>query len=253
MSGPILRGQAGQVAGTTRPAGLDGISGVPDGISGVRGGPDDRADQAFSLLNADFQGVYQVHVAAAGERLTMLRFALSLLAAPFAATVALVSARVVAAASLTSWPRVPVYLFGLLAAFGMLAVLPYLRMIEASITHARTARALNNFRLLYTLMLRERFAVAGWSPNLPVDPTFPEMFAPLSWPGIAAIVLALLDAGYVTVGLMGLARVRPSPVLAVAMAVAVAALLLVFYYVRTNVSNRRKRPTNPFGFPFVET
>lgn len=226
---------------------------VADARDGKLAAAGSVAEHAFALLGIDFQGVYQVHVAAANERLSMLRFSLSLLVAPFAATVALVSARVVAPHSLTSWTGVPLYLFGLLAAFGGLAVLPYLRVIEASITHARTARALNNFRLLYTLQLREEFTAAGWSPNLPVDPGFPDLFAPLSWPGITAVVLAVIDAAYVTVGLVGLARVRPAPVLITAIVTIVAALLFAVYYIRANVSSRRKRPTNPFGFPFVET
>jgi hypothetical protein len=207
----------------------------------------------FTLLMSDFQGEYQVYIAAAGERLMMLRFALSLLAAPFAATIALVSAKVVPAGSLASWANVPGYLFGLLAAFGVLAILPYLRMIEASITHVRTARAMNNFRLLYARELHAELVARGWSPNLPVDPSYPESFAPLSWPGINAIVLALLEAAYITVGVVGLARVRPAPLLIAFGITAVTLLLFGAYYVRTNVSRRRREPANPLGFPRVET
>jgi hypothetical protein len=207
----------------------------------------------LALLTADFQGLYQVNVAAASERLTLVRFALSLLAAPFAATIALVSAKVVTPAMLESWARLPPYLFALLAAFGVLAIVPYLRMIEASLTHERTARGLNNFRLLYSRALHAEFLASGWSPNLPVDPDYPESFAPLSWPGINAIVLATLEASYITVGVAGLARVRPAPLLIAFGIVAVALLLLSVYYIRTNVSRRRKEPANPLGFPRVET
>jgi hypothetical protein len=223
---------------------VSGASGAAPGI-----GPGDF----FTLLAADFEGGYQVNIAAAGERLAMTRFALSLLAAPFAATIALVSAKVVAAASLTSWSRVPGYLFGLLAVSGVLAILPYLRMIEASITHVRTARALNNFRLLYARELHDEFAARGWSPNLPVDPSYPESFAPLSWPGINAIVLAALEASYITVGVVGLARVRPAPLLIGFGITVITSLLFCVYYVRTNISRRRREPDNPLGFPRVET
>ena len=216
--------------------------------------PPDQIEPAeyLALLMADFQGLYQVNVAAAGERLTLVRFVLSLLAAPFAATIALVSAKVVTPAMLESWTRVPAYLFALLTAFGVLAIVPYLRMIEASLTHERTARGLNNFRLLYSRALHAEFLASGWSPNLPVDPTYPESFAPLSWPGINAIVLATLAASYITVGVAGLARVRPAPLLIVFGIVAVTSLLFSVYYVRTNVSRRRKEPANPLGFPRVE-
>jgi len=207
----------------------------------------------FTLLMTDFQGEYQVYIAAVNERLVMLRFALSLLAAPFAATIALVSAKVVPASSMASWAHIPVYLFGLLAAFGLLAILPYLRMIEASTTHVRTARAINNFRLLYARELRAEFAARGWSPNLPVDPSYPEPFAPLSWPGINAIVLALLEAVYITVGMVGLAKVQPAPLLIAFGTVAITLLLFSVYYIRTNVSRRRKEPANLLGFPRVET
>ena len=222
------------------------VSGVTGTVPGI--GPGDF----FALLTADFEGGYRVNVAAAAERLAMTRFALSLLAAPFAATIALVSAKVLAPASLESWNRVPGYLFALLAAFGVLAILPYLRMIEASITHVRTARALNNFRLLYARELRGEFAARGWSPNLPVDPSYPDSFAPLSWPGINAMVLAALESSYITVGLVGLARVRPAPLL-VGFGIAVITLLLFsLYYIRTNISRRRREPDNPLGFPRVE-
>jgi hypothetical protein len=229
------------------PGGPAQISASPAGPPGIR--PADL----FTLLTADFQGEYQVYIAAANERLVMLRFALSLLAAPFAATIALVSAKVVAASSLASWAHIPAYLFGLLTVFGLLAILPYLRMIEASSTHVRTARAMNNFRLLYARELRTEFTARGWSPNLPVDPSYPDTFAPLSWPGINAIVLALLEAVSITVGMVGLSRVRPAPLLIAFGTVVLALLLFGVYYIRTNVSRRRKEPANPLGFPRVET
>ena len=206
---------------------------------------------AQSLLAIDFQGVYQIHAASATERLAMLRFTLSLLAAPFGAAVALVSARIMPPAVLTSWEHVPRYLFGLLAAFGLLAVLPYLRMVEASITHARTARALNNFRLLYTLELRAEFAALGWSPNLPVDPRFPAAFAPLAWPGITAIALAVLEAAWITVGTAGLTGIRLPPLLLMAGAAAVTGFLIGLYYLRAARPIQRQ-PANPLGFPSVE-
>ncbi len=255
------------VSATAGSAGTPGFSGVsgPSGTAETSGFSGSAAGAApavpagikpgdfFTLLMTDFQGEYQVYIAAAGECLVMVRFALSLLAAPFAATIALVSAKVVPAAWLTSWEHLPGYLFGLLAAFGVLAILPYLRMIEASITHVRTARAMNNFRLLYARELRGEFAARGWSPNLPVDPSYPDSFAPLSWPGINAIVLATLEAGYITVGMVGLARVRPAPLLIVFGTATIAMLLFSVYYIRTNVSRRRKEPANPLGFPRVET
>jgi hypothetical protein len=207
---------------------------------------------AQSLLAIDFQGVYQLNVASAIERLAMLRFSLSLLAAPFGAAVALVSARVVAPAALMSWPHVPRYLFGLLGAFGVLAVLPYLRMIEASVTHARTARAMNNFRLLYTLELRTEFAALGWSPSLPVDPRFPAVFAPLAWPVMSACTLAVLEAGWIAVGFTGLSGRRPPSFMLAAEIAAIAGLLLWLYYLRARRSIQRP-PANPFNFPRADT
>lgn len=270
----VAPGTAGTATASGHPeTGLPGFSGAPvppqssytsqithtPGFPVTPGGPSPQAPaqiepgEYLALLTADFQGLYQVNVAAASERLTLVRFALSLLAAPFAATIALVSAKVVTPAMLESWARLPAYLFALLAAFGVLAIVPYLRMIEASLTHERTARGLNNFRLLYSRALQAEFLASGWSPNLPVDPAYPESFAPLSWPGINAIVLATLEASYITVGVAGLARVRPAPLLIAFGIVAVTLLLLSVYYVRTNVSRRRKEPANPLGFPRVET
>jgi hypothetical protein len=204
------------------------------------------------LLVADFTGEYQVYVAAAGECVAMLRFALSLLAAPFAVTAALLGAHVLQPAAVTFWSRIPGYVFALLLAFGALAVLPYLRMIEASIAHVRTARAINNFRLLYARELREHFLAGGWTPNLPVDPHYPESFAPLSWPGINAIVLAVLVAAEISVGVIGVSRVRPAPALIAFGVLTVGLILFGIYFVRTAVPSRRK-PVNPLGFTDVET
>jgi hypothetical protein len=242
-----FRVDSGEAAVPSPSAGSGGPAPIAAGPPGIR--PADL----FTLLMTDFQGEYQVYIAAANERLVMLRFALSLLAAPFAATIALVSAKVVAASSLSSWTGIPAYLFGLLTVFGLLAILPYLRMIEASITHVRTARAMNNFRLLYAQELRAEFTARGWSPNLPVDPRYPDSFAPLSWPGINAIVLALLEAVYITVGMVGLADVRPAPLLIAFGTVVLTLLLFSVYYIRTNVSRRRREPANLLGFPRVET
>jgi hypothetical protein len=216
----------------------------------------ERRASAQSLLAIDFQGVYQVNVAAAGERLAMFRFALTLLAAPFGAAVALVSARVLPPAALTGWQHLPRYLFALLAAFGLLAVLPYLRMIDASITHARTARAMNNFRLLYTLELRAEFTALGWHPNLPVDPHFPAAFSPLAWPGITAIALAGLEGIWMAFGLAGLLGIRPPSLmpslLLAAAAAAIAGSLVALYHVRADRPSEGP-PGNPSGYPPLET
>ncbi len=245
MHRPATRRSAQHTAAVTDPAAAVAGRGKQLTVS-------DGSPGAQSLLAIDFQGVYQINVAAATERLAMLRFTLSLLAAPFGAAVALVSARVVAPAALTSWQHVPRYLFALLAAFGVLAVLPYLRMVEASVTHARTARAMNNFRLLYTLELRAEFAALGWSPNLPVDPHFPAAFAPLAWPGISAMALAVLEAAWMTAGLAGLTGAHLPPLLLAAAAAVVAGFLLALYYLRARRPIQRP-PANPFGFPSVET
>lgn len=245
MHRPATRRSARPGAAVTDAAAAAAGPGKPITVS-------DGLPGAQSLLAIDFQGVYQVHVAAATERLMMLRFTLSLLAAPFGAAVALVSARVVAPAALTSWGHLPRFLFALLAAFGLLAVLPYLRLIEASVTHARTARVMNNFRLLYTLELRTEFAALGWSPNLPIDPLYPAVFAPLAWTGVAAITLAVLEAVWMTAGLAGLTGTHLPLLLLGVAAVTLAVILLALYYLRAGRSIQRQ-PANPFGFPPVET
>lgn len=209
-------------------------------------------DGYLQLLTADFSGIYQVYIAAWDERLKMMRLAMSFMAAPFGAVIALLSAHVIQPEVLTEWKRLPLYVFGLILAAGLLTVVPYLRLIEATNTHMRTARVMNNFRLLYVRELREVFEEIDWSPNLPVDARYPETFAPLSGPGVTILVLAILDGAYLAVGLIGLSGATPTPMLLV-MTTALAALVLFFcYYVRSNVSRRRKQPANPYDFPTVE-
>ncbi|MCK2214128.1 hypothetical protein MF672_010040 [Actinomadura sp. ATCC 31491] len=212
---------------------------------------DDWAPGQFLQLAAvDFTGIYAVHLAAKEERLKMTRLALSLLSAPFLAAVALAGAKVVDPQSLTRWEQVPWYLFALVTAFGLLSVLPFLRLIEAVNAHARTARAINNFRLLYATRLLKDL---DWSPNLPIDPRFPETYAPLAWPGINVMVLAIVNSTYLTVGMTGLTGQRPGLPSLMTGILLVALVHYAVYYVRCNVSRRRRLPRNPYEFPNLET
>ncbi|MEV0586635.1 hypothetical protein [Nonomuraea sp. NPDC050310] len=195
------------------------------------------------LVAVDFTGIYAVHLAAKDERLKMTRLAMSLLSVPFAAAIALASTKVIDPASLTSWHEVPWYLFALVAAFGLLGVLPFLRMIEAVNAHARTARAINNFRLLYTTRLRDQL---DWVPNLPLDPRFPETYAPLTWPGINVMMLALVNSTYLTVGVTGLSGQAPHLLLLLTGILMVALVHYSVYYVRCNVTRRRRLPHDPY-------
>ncbi|NUW44658.1 hypothetical protein [Nonomuraea rhodomycinica] len=208
------------------------------------------AGQFLQLAAVDFTGIYNVHLAAKDERLKMTRLGMSLLSGPFLATIALTSAKVVDPRSLTSWTTVPWYLFALVTAFGLLSVLPFLRLIEAVNAHARTARAINNFRLLYATRLKDEL---DWSPNLPVDPRFPETFAPLAWPGINVMMLAVANSLYLVAGVTGLSGQAPDPILLTTSVALVALVHYSIYYVRCNVTRRRRLPRNPYQFPNVET
>lgn len=208
------------------------------------------ATQFLQLAAVDFTGIYAVHLAAKDERLKMTRLGMSLLSGPFLATIALISAKVVDPRALTSWHTVPWYLFALVTAFGLLTGLPFLRLIEAVNAHARTARAINNFRLLYATRLKDELA---WSPNLPVDPRYPETFAPLAWPGINVMMLAVADSAYLVVGVTGLSGQAPDAVLLSTSIALVALVHYSVYYVRCNVTRRRRLPRNPYEFPNVET
>ncbi|MFC7591417.1 hypothetical protein ACFQYP_52775 [Nonomuraea antimicrobica] len=205
--------------------------------------------QFLQLATVDFTGIYAVHLAAKDERLKMTRLALSLLSGPFLAAVALAGAKVVDPQTLTRWQHVPWYLFALVTAFGLLSVLPFLRLIEAVDAHARTARAINNFRLLYATKLRDEL---GWSPNLPIDPRFPETYAPLAWPGINVMVLATVNSTYLTVGVTGLSGQEPNLLLLMTGILLVALVHYAVYYVRCNVTRRRRLPHHPTQFPNLE-
>ncbi|MFC4062336.1 hypothetical protein ACFOWE_28890 [Planomonospora corallina] len=212
-----------------------------------------NAKDFLQLVTVDFAGTYNVYLAAKDERIKMTRLSMSLLSAPFAAAIALASAKVVSPALLTSWSTVPWYLFATTAAFGLLSVLPFLRLIEAVNAHMRTARAINNFRLLYVVQLKDHFSGLGWSPNLPVDPRYPETYAPLAWPGINVMMLALVNSTYIAVGLLGMAGADPTTTLLLLVIALLTLVHYLVYYVRSNVSRQRRLPQNPFHFPNVET
>ncbi|MFB9721109.1 hypothetical protein [Planobispora longispora] len=207
----------------------------------------------LQLVAVDFSGTYHVYLASKDERIKMTRLSMSLLAAPFAAAVALASAKVIPPSALITWEQAPGYLFAMVAAFGLLSFLPFLRLIEAVNAHMRTARALNNFRLLYVVQLKDHFSALGWSPNLPVDPRYPETYAPLAWPGVNVMMLALVNSSYIAVGTLGLFRAELHPPVVMVIISLLALVHYFVYYVRANVSRQRRLPQNPFHFPNVET
>ncbi len=222
---------------------------LPETLDGLPVAP----GEFLALVSVDFTGTYQVYLAAKDERIKMTRLSMSLLAAPFAAAVALASAKVVSPETLTTWLTVPWHLFAMVAAFGLLSVLPFLRLIEAVNAHMRTARALNNFRLLYAVHLKDQFSALGWTPNLPVDPRYPETYAPMAWPGINVMMLALVNSSYIAVGVLGMIGAAPTTALLLVIIGLLALVHYFVYYVRANVSRQRRLPHNPFHFPNVET
>ncbi|MGV9597094.1 hypothetical protein ACWDR1_10535 [Streptosporangium sandarakinum] len=207
----------------------------------------------LQLVAVDFTGTYNVYLSAKDERLKMTRLSMSLLSAPFAAAIALASTKVIDPRALTSWDGVPGYLFAMVTAFGLLNMLPFLRLIEAVNAHMRTARAINNFRLLYVVQLKDHLSALGWTPNLPVDPRYPETYAPLAWPGVNVMMLAVVNGAYMAVGVLGLVGADPNPGLLMVVIGLIALIHYFIYYVRANVSRRRRLPHNPYHFPNVET
>lgn len=222
---------------------------LPETLDGLPVAP----REFLALVSVDFTGTYQVYLAAKDERIKMTRLSMSLLSAPFAAAIALTGAKVISPNMLTSWQGVPWYLFATVAAFGLLSVLPFLRLIEAVNAHMRTARALNNFRLLYVVHLKDQFSALGWTPNLPVDPRYPETYAPLAWPGINVMMLALVNSSYIAVGVLGMIGAVPTTALLLVIIGLLTMIHYFVYYVRANVSRQRRLPHNPFHFPNVET
>ncbi|WP_030921684.1 hypothetical protein [Streptosporangium amethystogenes] len=222
---------------------------LPETLDGLPVAP----GEFLALVSVDFTGTYQVYLAAKDERIKLTRLSMSLLSAPFAAAIALAGAKVISPNMLASWQSAPWYLFATVAAFGLLSVLSFLRLIEAVNAHMRTARALNNFRLLYVVHLKDQFSALGWTPNLPVDPRYPETYAPLAWPGINVMMLALVNSSYIAVGVLGMIGAVPTTALLLVIIGLLAMIHYFVYYVRANVSRQRRLPHNPFHFPNVET
>lgn len=219
--------------------------------NGLESRPADTND-LLAMLSVDFAGVYSVNVAAAEERLRVLRLSLTFLSAPFLAGVALASAGVFQPDLLGAWRTIPGYLYLLVLGFGLLSIVPFLRFVEVNGTHMRTARAINNFRLLYSRGLAHYFDSLGWKPNLPVDPTYPETYAPLGWAGVNVMVLGVLNSTYIGTGVVGLSIAEPSfPVIAVVTLGFSLAHFLV-YYIRSTMTRRNSLPLNLLGAENVE-
>ena len=209
----------------------------------------------LALVAVDFTGdATRVDLAAKDERIKMTRLSMSLLAAPFAAAVALASAKVVSPQMLTTWHSVPWHLFAMVAAFGLLSVLPFLRLIEAVNAHMRTARAAQQFPP--ALRCPPQGPVRG--PRLDSltcwwHPRYPETYAPMAWPGDqrddAGPGQQLLHRGRRARD----GRGRPTVALLLVIIGLLALVHDFVYYVRANVSRQRRLPHNPFHFPNVET
>jgi hypothetical protein len=209
---------------------------------------------SLEMLRVDFDNIYKVNLAALDERLHVVRLSISIFAAPFLVLTALVSTSVVDPEQLASFETVPNYLDAFVLLCGIVNIVPLLRFIEVTGTHMRTARAINNFRQLYSGRLEHLFRASKWNPNLPVDPNYPPTFSVFSWPSLYIAIVSIANACYISIGVTGLDSASPISGAGITILMIFALVQYGIYYLRYRiVKNLGAQPTNPQQYPRIET
>ena len=163
----------------------------------------------FEMLKTDFDNIYKVNLKAVDERLSVLKLSLSFYSAPFIVLAALLSAKVISPCELSSLKTIPSYMFAFTLICGLANIIPLFRFIEATGTHMRTARSINNFRSLYAIKLQDFLEKVDWEVHLPVERDYPRTFEIFSWTGVNVFFMAILNSFYITLGLFGTYQKNP--------------------------------------------
>jgi hypothetical protein len=213
----------------------------------------DNSDLACELLITDFNKLYDVNLKATEERMFVMRLAISFISAPFIILTALLSTKVISPENLLKPDKLPPFIFAFIFICGSANIISLIRFIEVTGTHMRTARAINNFRRLYSIMLKDFFEDIKWSPNLPTDPKFPPTFSLVSWAGIIIALFVVVNSIYMTIGIFGYIENNPLSFYGITFFLITAFMQYSLYPLKGKIKRRfNPAPKDEFNFPKVE-
>ncbi len=152
-----------------------------------------------------------VYISAVKERSNSARMYVTLLITPFVLAVVSQVAQNIAGqgapktggsdfvftAALVQTPLIVRWLF---IVVGLAGVVPFQRFIDAHCQVYKMSRSMNNFRLLYRLMLDGTLQGYGWSLGLKTDPNFPSPVRWTHWATLFAVLMGLINCGFVWLG-----------------------------------------------------
>lgn len=141
-------------------------------------------------------------------------------------------------AALTQAPEVVRWLFIVVGAAG---VVPLQRFLDAHSQMYKMSRGMNNFRLLYRLLLDHRLREIGWGSSFENDPNYPSAASVTHWATMFAILMIFLNCAFVWIGVATLDD-SSNRVSAWTLAILYAVFQLFLYANETKLISNRFQP-----------
>lgn len=181
------------------------------GFTGRSGQEKAKADQAspeltnqiLRFLQIDLEQVYQEHRSYTNRIQSTLAIVLTIASAPLLVGAALLSSEVVSTDELQSISAAPFVLGLVLIVAGVGNTVPFIFIVDSQVNALYCVRAINHFRGVYVQLMRAGIpGMEHYQPALPVDWHSPRAFKPTGTAGILVVALTLINALYVSSGII---------------------------------------------------
>lgn len=185
-----------------------------------------------NILEKDFNNIYKVYLDNLKRKGELFKFLVYFAISPYLVLVALLGVKAVSFSQFTTFNQLPPLLNFIITIIGIGIFFPLYQYVEYDDNVMRCARAINNFRTLYTTELE---ATTKWKSNLPLTPTYPRERSFGSSGTFTFIIFSVIGIIYIIIGIMGLVGV---PIISIIplLSVGIGECTIILFYIKTRVN-----------------
>ena len=164
---------------------------------------------ARTLIVSDLDGLYQKHTQMWDMYYSTLKVYGAVICLPLVIAGTLVTAGKLDLAAISSIENIPLVIIYAFIITGIIGIVLLLALIRNRLDIILYARAINNIRHLYTIILKQNTSLKDWKQFMPVSAKVPEAYE--LWRPMGNIVLAIsiINSMYISIGLCVLLINKP--------------------------------------------
>ena len=159
------------------------------------------------LCKTDFENIYSVYLHNLDKKNIIFKILLSFVTAPYIVIVALLTTKAYTINEFNDLNNLPLILNFLILIIGIGMLIPLKQFIEYDDNVMRCARAINNFRTLYTNKIEEKY---NWKQLLPVNPAYPKERKLFQSGSIIFSIMSIISVIYILKGIYGVISISPN-------------------------------------------